>query len=64
MFPTSIWNIGPPTKFNNTRLCKRMENEEGAHYQKELDDVKNNMTQVTSLLEQLLRAQSREGTSS
>ena len=40
-----------------------MENEEEAHYQKQLNDVKNNMTWVTSLLEQLLRAQSGEGTS-
>jgi hypothetical protein len=35
-----------------------MENEERAHlethYQKELEDVKNNMTQMVSLLEQLL----------
>jgi hypothetical protein len=31
-----------------------MENDERAHYQKELDDVKNNMARVTSLLDQLL----------
>jgi hypothetical protein len=35
-----------------------------AHYQKELDDIKSNMAQMTSLLKQLLQAQSREGISS
>jgi hypothetical protein len=40
---TSIQNIGPPTKVYNTRLRKKMKNKEGAHYQKEFDDVKNNM---------------------
>jgi hypothetical protein len=36
-----------------------MKNEERAqfeaHYQKELEDVKNNITQMASLLEQLMR---------
>jgi hypothetical protein len=44
-----------------------MENEERAHfeahYQNELEDDKNNMAQMASLLEQLLRVPSREGTS-
>jgi hypothetical protein len=33
-----------------------------AYYQKELEDVKNNMAQMASLLEQLLQAQPRKGT--
>jgi len=40
-------NIGPPSRVYNTRLRKRMNNEERAqlkaHYQRELKDVKNNM---------------------
>jgi hypothetical protein len=40
-----------------------MEIEERAHYQKKLDDVKNNMAWITSLLEQHLQAQLGEGTS-
>jgi hypothetical protein len=56
MCPIGIRNIGPPIKIDNTKLCKRMENDERVHYQKELDDVKNNMARVTSLLDQLLRA--------
>jgi hypothetical protein len=35
-----------------------------AYYQKELEDIKNNMVQMASLLEQLLWAQFRKGTSS
>jgi hypothetical protein len=35
-----------------------------AHYQKEWENVKNNMAKMASLLEQLLWAQSRGGTSS
>jgi hypothetical protein len=50
-----IRNIGPFARIYNTRLCKRMENEEWAqlevHYQ-ELEDLKNNMAQMASLLEQ------------
>ena len=53
------WNIGLSVRVYNTRLCKRMKNEEKAqleaHYQKELEDVKNNITQMASLLEQLMR---------
>jgi len=52
----------------NTRFRKRMENKERvhyeAHYQKEWEDVKNNMAKMAGLLEQLLWAQSRKGTSS
>jgi len=63
-----IQNIGPPVKVYNTRLHKKIENEERthfkAHYQKELDDIKSNMAWMTSLLKQLLWAQSGEGTSS
>jgi hypothetical protein len=55
-----IQNIGPPVKVYNTRLRKQMENKEMAHlkayYQKELEDIKNNMAQMASLLEQLLQA--------
>jgi hypothetical protein len=50
---TSIQNIGL-AKVYNTRLYKRIENKERAHfkahYHKELDDVKNNMALMTSLL--------------
>ena len=53
-----IKNIGLPAKVYNTRFCKKMKNKERAqfkaHYQRELDDVKNNISQVISLLEQLL----------
>jgi hypothetical protein len=63
-----IQNIGPLVKVYKTRLRKKIENEERAHfkahYQKELDDVKSNMARMTSLLKQLPRAQSGEGTSS
>jgi hypothetical protein len=54
---TSIQNIGL-AKVYNTRLYKRIENKERAHfkahYHKELDDVKNNMALMTSLLKQLV----------
>jgi hypothetical protein len=43
MCRTGIRNIGPLAKVYNTRLRKKMENEEmtrfEAHYQKELDNV-------------------------
>lgn len=59
-----IQNIGPFARFYNTRLCKRMENEEWAqlevHYQ-ELEDLKNNMAQMANLLEQFQRVQSGKG---
>jgi hypothetical protein len=49
-----IQNIGPLVKVYKTRLRKKIENEERAHfkahYQKELDDVKSNMARMTSLL--------------
>jgi hypothetical protein len=36
-----------PVRVYNTRFCKRMKNEKRApfkaHYQKELEDIKNNM---------------------
>ena len=60
-----IQNIGPLIKVYNTRLCKKMENKDKAHfeahYQKELDDVKSNMARMTSLLEHLMRAQYGKG---
>ena len=70
-----LWNVhGRYSKYRslakvyNTRFCKRMENKERvhyeAHYQKEWENVKNNMAKMVSLLEQLLWAQSRGGTSS
>jgi hypothetical protein len=44
-----------------------MENEERAHlkshYQNELESVKNEVARMTNLLEQLLKAKNREGTS-
>jgi hypothetical protein len=44
-----------------------MENEERAHleahYQNELEFMKNEVPRMTSLLKQLLRAKNREGTS-
>jgi hypothetical protein len=59
IFMAGIWNIGPLTKVYNTRLHKRMKNEKKVHleayYQKELEDVKNNMARMSSLLEQLLK---------
>ena len=68
MSKTSIQNIGPPVKVYNTRLRKKIENEERAHfeahYQKNLDTVTSNMARMTSLLEQLLWEQLKEGTSS
>jgi len=52
MCMTYIWNIGSPP-----RIHKRMKNKERthfkAHYQKELEDIKNNMDQMASILEQL-----------
>jgi len=61
-------NISPSAIVYNTKLHKRMKNKERAHlkayYQKELEDVKNNMAYMASLLKQLLGAQSEEGTSS
>jgi len=50
------WNIGPPSKHtHNTRLQKRMENEEiaqlDAQHQKELDSLKNKVAKLASLLE-------------
>jgi len=58
MSKTGIQNIGPPVKVYNTRLRKKIENEERAHfeahYQKKLDTVTSNMARMTSLLEQLL----------
>ena len=63
-----IRNIGPLIRVYNTRFRKRMKNEERAHLnthnQKESEDVKNNMAQMTSLLEQLLWAWSGKGISS
>jgi hypothetical protein len=60
MYIEGARNIGPPSRVYNTSLCKRMKNEEmahlKAHYQRELKDVKNNMAQMASLLEQLLQA--------
>jgi hypothetical protein len=57
-FMVSIWNIGLHVIVYNIRLHKRIENKERdhleAHYQKELEDVKNNTARITSLLEQLL----------
>jgi hypothetical protein len=51
-------NIGPPTRVYNIRIRKKIENKERAHvethYQKELEDVKNNMAQMVNLLEQIL----------
>jgi hypothetical protein len=68
MCMAGIWNIDPLARVYNTRFHKRMENKERAHlkthYQKELEDTKNNMTQMASLLEQLFLAQSRIRTSS
>jgi hypothetical protein len=47
MYMEGTRNIGPPSRVYNTRLRKRMNNEERAqlkaHYQRELKDVKNNM---------------------
>jgi len=61
------WNISPPSKVYHTRLRSRMENEERAHleshYQNELESVKNEVARMTNLLEQLLKAKNREGTS-
>jgi hypothetical protein len=51
-------NIGPPARVYNIRIRKKIENKERAHvethYQKELEDVKNNMAQMVNLLEQIL----------
>jgi len=51
-------NINPSARVYNTRICKKIKNKERAHveihYQKELEDIKNNMAQMTNLLEQLL----------
>ena len=59
--------MGPLPKVYYTQLRKRMENEERdyleAHYQNELEFMKNEVARLTSLLEQLLRAKNREGTS-
>ena len=64
------WNIGPPKdpKIHYTRLrTKIMENEERAHleahYQRELENMKDDIARLTSLLEQALVFKSREGTS-
>jgi hypothetical protein len=61
------WNIGPTPKIHNTRSRARMENEERAHleshYQTELESVKNEVSRLTDLLGQLLRAKNGEGTS-
>ena len=60
-------NIGPPSKVHHTRLRSRMENEERAilesRYQSELEAVRNEVSRMTNLLEQLLRAKNGEGTS-
>ena len=60
-------NIGPPAKIHNTRLRKRMENEERAEsespYQKELEAVRSDVARLTSLLEKALRARDGERTS-
>ena len=51
-------NIGPPARVYNIRIRKKIENKERAHvethYQKELEDFKNNMAQMVNLLEQIL----------
>ena len=61
------WNIGPLSKVHCTRLISRMENKERAvlesHYQSELESVRNEVSWMTNLLEQLLRAKNGEGTS-
>ena len=61
------WNIGPTPRVHQTRLRSRMENEERAilesRYQSELESIRNEVSQMTNLLEQLLRAKNGEGTS-
>ena len=67
MQTAQLLNIGPPAKVHNTRLRKRMENEERTEpespYQKELEAVRNDVAHLASLLEKALRTKDGEGTS-
>ena len=50
-------NIDPPSRMHNTRLKKRMENEERLHpkgqYQRKLNGVWNDVAHLISLLKQM-----------
>ena len=57
------WNVGPPPKVYYTWLREKMEHEEKAHYQKEIESIKCDVARLTNLLEQVLSFKNGTGTS-